>query len=63
MRTNWLNVYAIVRREFLERVRKKSFLISTILTPILFGALMVVPAALSILRHEEVRITVVDKTG
>ncbi|MEW6756726.1 MAG: ABC transporter permease [Acidobacteriota bacterium] len=63
MRTNWLNIYAIVRREFLERVRKKSFLISTILTPIIFGALMVVPAALSILRHEEVRITVVDKTG
>jgi ABC-2 type transport system permease protein len=63
MRTNWLNIYAIIRREFLERVRKKSFLISTILTPIIFGALMIVPAALTVLRHEDVNISVVDKTG
>ncbi|MEW5763412.1 MAG: ABC transporter permease [Acidobacteriota bacterium] len=63
MRTNWLNILAIVRREFLERVRKKSFLISTILTPVIFGALMILPAALSIMRHEEVRISVVDRTG
>lgn len=63
MRTNWLNVLAVVRREFLERVRKKSFLISTILTPLVFGAIMILPAALAVLRHEEVAVAVVDRTG
>jgi ABC-2 type transport system permease protein len=63
MRTNWLNVLAVVRREFLERVRKKSFLISTILTPLVFGAIMILPAALAVLRHEEVTVAVVDRTG
>ncbi len=63
MRTDWRNVLAIVRREFLERVRKKSFLVSTILTPLIFGALMVLPAALALLRHEEVTVAVVDRTG
>lgn len=63
MRTDWRNVLAIVRREFLERVRKKSFLVSTILTPLVFGALMILPAALALLRHEEVTVAVVDRTG
>ncbi len=63
MLTNWGNIYAVVRREFLDRVRKKSFLITTVLTPILFGAMMVVPMAMAIMRAEKMNITVVDKTG
>lgn len=63
MRTDLRNVTAIVRREFLERVRKKSFLLSTILTPLIFGAIMILPAALTVLRHEEVKVAVVDRTG
>ncbi|MGC8764114.1 MAG: ABC transporter permease [Acidobacteriota bacterium] len=63
MGTNWLNVLAVVRREFLERVRKKSFLVSTLLTPLVYGALMILPAALTVLRHEEVTVALLDRTG
>ncbi len=64
MRTNWGNIYAIIRREFLERVRKKSFLITTLITPVIFGALMVVPAALQIVQTgKPISVLVVDKTG
>ncbi|MGC8723842.1 MAG: ABC transporter permease [Acidobacteriota bacterium] len=63
MRTNWLNVYAVVRREFLERVRKKSFLIMTILTPLLFGGLMVGSVLLQVVQTKKSHVVVVDKTG
>ncbi len=36
-------LWAIVRREYLERVRTKGFLIATILGPLLMSAFMVVP--------------------
>ena len=38
---------AIVRREYLERVRSKSFVVATILGPVLMAALMVVPAIMA----------------
>jgi len=42
-----MNAFLLVaRREFLTRVRKKSFLVMTILGPIFFAALMVVPVLL-----------------
>ncbi|MGA9751088.1 MAG: ABC transporter permease [Acidobacteriota bacterium] len=63
MRTNWINVYAVVRREFLERVRKKSFLIMTILTPLLFGGLMVGSVLLQVVQTKKSHVVVVDKTG
>ncbi len=64
MRTNWGNIYAVIRREFLERVRKKSFLITTLITPLIFGALMVVPAFLQVMQTgKPMEILVVDKTG
>jgi ABC-2 type transport system permease protein len=37
-------LWAIVRREYLERVRTKWFVISTVLAPIFFGVLMLLPA-------------------
>ena len=40
-------VWAIIRREFLERVRTRQFLIGTILGPVLMGALVMLPALLS----------------
>lgn len=55
---------AIVKREFKERVMKKSFLIFTLLTPLIFGAFMVVPSLLWMVKSEKVnRIVVFDKTG
>ena len=39
-------VFAIIRREFIERVRQRWFWVMALLGPILFGGLMVVPALL-----------------
>ena len=36
----------IVEREFSERVRKKSFIVSTLLTPLFMIAMMVLPSVM-----------------
>jgi len=46
MRNTWL----IIRREYLERVRTKSFIVSTLLLPALMIALMVLPGKLEMLK-------------
>ena len=52
----------IVSREFNQRVRKKSFILTTILTPLLLVGLMVAPALVMQLRSDQVkRIAVVDR--
>lgn len=54
----------IIKREYLRRVRKKSFLILTFLTPFLLAALFFVPLWLSSIKGDEVRqIAVIDATG
>jgi ABC-2 type transport system permease protein len=53
----------IIKREFLTRVKKKSFIIMTVLTPILMGALMIVPGMLASMGDtSHKKIAVVDKT-
>ena len=56
----------ILKREYLTRVKKRSFLIITFLTPLLFAALMVVPSLL-MLKSEDMEkkkaIAVLDETG
>ncbi|MFC2090630.1 ABC transporter permease [Bacteroidota bacterium] len=53
----------IIRREYLTRVRKRSFIIMSILGPVLFAALMVVPAMLATMEDKEVKqIAVIDET-
>src|SRR6476646_4407801 len=37
-------LWAIIKREYLERVRSKWFLIGTFLGPVFFGAIIIVPA-------------------
>lgn len=39
-------IFAIIRREFIERVRQRWFWVMALLGPLLFGALMVIPALL-----------------
>lgn len=54
----------VIRREYLERVSKKSFIVSTILMPILMIGLMVAPTLLTIYNTpEEKTIAVVDNSG
>ncbi len=57
-------ILLVVEREFLTRVRKKSFIIMTILTPILFAGLMIVPALIATMEDTNERhIAVIDDTG
>lgn len=55
----------IIAREFAIRVKKKSFIFTTLLTPLLFAALMVVPSLIAMYSGAEVgqKIAVVDRSG
>jgi ABC-2 type transport system permease protein len=54
----------IVRREYLERVRSKAFLVSTFLGPVLVAGFMLAPSILmERQRGKALRIAVVDATG
>jgi len=56
-------VYAVARREYLERVRSKAFLVSTILGPTLLAGFMLAPILLTGQRGPALRIAVLDETG
>ncbi len=55
----------IIAREFAIRVKKKSFIFTTLLTPLLFAALMVVPSLIAMYSGEEegLKVAVVDRSG
>lgn len=54
----------ILQREYLTRVRKKSFIIMTLLGPLLFAAMMLIPAWIGSMEdEEEKKIAVFDHTG
>lgn len=58
------HIYLIIQREFLERVSKKSFIIITILMPLLMLLLSVLPALImEFASGDERNIVVVDETG
>ncbi len=54
----------IIQREYLTRVRKRSFIIMSILGPLIFAAVMIIPAWLSQVEDTDVkRIAIVDSSG
>ncbi len=54
----------IIKREYLRRVSKKSFLLITFLTPFLFAAMVFVPLLLSTIKSEKAKqVAVFDTTG
>ena len=53
----------IAGREFTERVRKKSFIFTTILMPIVFIGIMFVPMLMNNIQSETKEIIVVDQSG
>ena len=58
------NVLLIIGREFNERVRKKSFIVTTLLMPVLMLGLMAAPALImQFSRGDQKRIAVVDESG
>jgi ABC-2 type transport system permease protein len=53
----------IAKREFLERVRSKWFVIMTVLGPIMMVALIIIPALLAGRGIEGAKVAIVDKSG
>lgn len=56
-------IWLIIQREFSSRVKKRTFLIMTILGPILFGALMIAPALLANMPEGAKTLVVLDESG
>ena len=59
MNKTWL----IVKREYLSRVRKKTFILSTILTPLVFAGLIGAVIAITVKNVRNEKIAVVDPSG
>lgn len=55
-------VWAVIRREFIERVRTKAFLLGTFLFPVFLAAMMVLPALLLTKASGTRRVVVLDGT-
>jgi len=54
-------IFLIIQREFLSRVRKKTFLLVTLIGPLAFAALMVVPALFASVSEDTKQIIVLDE--
>lgn len=59
MNKTWL----IIKREYLTRVRKKTFILSTILTPLLFAGVITVVILMTVKNVQEEKFAVRDSTG
>jgi ABC-2 type transport system permease protein len=59
------NIFLVLKREYLVRVRKKSFIVMTILTPVLIAAFygIIVWAAVGSFKNERKTIEVIDQSG
>jgi ABC-2 type transport system permease protein len=59
-------VWVVFKREYLERVRSKWFLVATLLGPVFFGLIMVLPIVLSARTRTSTRLSdviIIDATG
>lgn len=55
--------FAVFKREYLQSVRKKTFLVMTVLAPFLMGGIVLLPALLATRGFGDRRVAVVDGTG
>jgi len=56
-------IFLIIKREYLTRVKKRSFIVMTILGPLLMAGLFIVPVYMASRTDEEKVVDVVDETG
>ncbi|MEY3052522.1 MAG: hypothetical protein RLY31_2307 [Bacteroidota bacterium] len=57
-------LWLIIEREYMTRVKKKSFILTTLLSPLVFVAIMTVPVLLATLsEREEKSIAILDASG
>ena len=54
---------AIVKREYIQRVRAKMFIVSTVLLPAVMSLFGIVPAIIFSIETPPMRIAIVDQTG
>ena len=58
------NIGTIISREYLVRVQKKSFLLTTFLVPVLFAAVCILPSVIMLMAKDKGKeIAVVDQSG
>ena len=58
------NIKTIISREYLFRVKKKSFLLTTFLVPVLFAAVCVLPSVIMLMAEDKGKVVaVVDQSG
>ena len=57
------NILLVLKREYLTRVTKKTFLLMTFLTPILIAAISIIPGWLASRESNEKKIEIVDANG
>lgn len=61
---NFRNISVVISREYMTRVKKKSFLVITFLGPVLFAAMMVIPSLIMFFAEDKGKqIAVVDESG
>jgi len=56
-------IWLIIQREYLTRVKKRSFIVMTILGPLLMAGIMIVPIWLAMNTNEVKTVGVIDQTG
>jgi ABC-2 type transport system permease protein len=56
---NWTKLIIIIKREFLTRVRKRSFVVMSILGPFIFAAMIILPIWFSTMEDKEVKVIAV----
>ena len=57
-------IWLVIKREYLTRVRKRSFIVMTILGPLLMASVFVIPMYIATLTEEESKVIhVLDETG
>ena len=58
---NFKKISVVISKEYLTRVKKKSFLVTTFLVPVLFAAMCCIPALIMLFNKDEVKsIALVD---
>ena len=56
-------IWLIIQREYLTRVKKKSFIVMTILGPLLMAGIVIVPVIIATTTNETKTIAVIDETN
>ena len=61
---NFKKLGIIIQREYLNKVKKKSFLLITFLAPVLFAAICILPSVIMMGTKEEAKkVGVIDRSG